>query len=415
MDTDMSEAELRKELIKQLGYDIANDAVWEQVWGHWQEIESGSYRKVLQRDADGDEWRESLVTEAERFLRRGKAAFGPIARQKAAPKMPPDPAPQFITSSEGKRAEATAIALAELAAGHPGVCAFREDVLRNRMLTEDEAIEFLHSKALALLSPAEMEHLGEPLLGHVGRLTSLRVGQLEDEHGVLRDALFVTVVIDRSGRAYRKSPVLTKPLLLQDEFNQDPKTWMLRSRGHWEVEMQVPVYGRLGAERIQIFRESTLDDLRVLAELLADLYLWWPHEAAMFVLTGDPPWFVPISSRYRAHGYSGAERAIITLEVEAWMPAETVARVYRARQRQITKGRMRSMGRPLEVFLFVSKKRRKSSKQLTWRELTEQWDSDHPTQAYDGNHRNFRRDYLDAQEKLVSPYGWEEEGPRWKG
>jgi hypothetical protein len=55
MDTDMSEAELRKELIKQLGYDIANDAVWEQVWGHWQEIESGSYRKVLQRDADGDE------------------------------------------------------------------------------------------------------------------------------------------------------------------------------------------------------------------------------------------------------------------------------------------------------------------------------------------------------------------------
>src|SRR5215207_2007336 len=374
MDTDMSEAELRKGLIKQLGYDIANDVVWEQVWGHWQEIESGSYRKVLQRDADGDEWRESLVTEADRFLRRAKAAFGQNARPRATPKMPPDPAPEIISNGEGMRAEATAAALAELASSHPGVCAFREDVLGSGTLTEDEAIAFLHSPALALLSPSEMEHLGEPLIGHVGRQTSSRVEQLEDEHGVLRDALLVTVVIDRPARAYRKSPVFTKPLLLRDEFNQDPKTWMLRSRGHWAVEMHVPVYGRLGAERIEIWRESTLDDLRMLAELLADLYLWWPHEAAMFVLTGDPPWFVPISSRYRAHDYSGAERAIITLDVEAWMPAETVARVYLARQRQITKGRMRSMGRPLEVFLFVSNKCRKSSKRLTWRELTEQWD-----------------------------------------
>jgi hypothetical protein len=135
----------------------------------------------------------------------------------------------------------------------------------------------------------------------------------------------------------------------------------------------------------------------------------------MFVLTGDPPWLAPISRRYRADGRSGAERAIITLDVEAWMPAEAVAGVYLARQRQLTKGRMRSMGRPLEVFLFVSKKRQKSRKRLTWRELTEQWDSHHPTQSYDGNQRNFRRDYLNAQEKLVSPYGWEEDGSGWRG
>ena len=142
----------------------------------------------------------------------------------------------------------TVIALADLASASSGVCAFREQVLCGQRLTENEAIEFMHSPALALLTPADMAKLEEPLVGHRSRITSMKFDHIADDQGVNRDAIRLTVVIDRP-EGPRKRPAILRTFMLQNEYKQDPATWIRQIRGHWEVEMQVPVYGRLGWER----------------------------------------------------------------------------------------------------------------------------------------------------------------------
>ena len=415
MDTNWTESEVRKWLVEKLGSSAGKDEVWE----YWKELEPFNFENVLWGDTDGDDWRKSLRKEAERFIRLGMSAFGDESRKPRERVDPSDPSDDILTPHERKRAKATALALAEHAAERvPEVAAFRKDVLPGRLLTEIEAGAFLRSRALSVFPASELQERGIPIVGHSSHVTRTQFDEVPDENGVARDGFRIHVHIDPPGgdtdwvRQFAFRGVANCTDL--DSKRTEKRFWDRATQG-WAVEMAVPSGVHVREGRRTIYRGSTLDGLRLIAESLASWYLWKPEAAAMFVLTGQPP-FSAMSSRAQAHDFEGAERAVVTLRVEAWMPAKTVTRVYVARQRRIAGTAIRSTARSLDVFVFMAERTRDLGNRPPWRQLMAEWNlkcavewKDEPSQVEkmqyaDGDWRNFRRDCMRAKANLLTRY-----------
>jgi hypothetical protein len=152
---------------------------------------------------------------------------------------------------------------------------------------------------------------------------------------------------------------------------------------------------------------------------------YWDQERALwFLLTNEAPPSEPIIADWprglRAGKYLSYGRVI--LQVEPWVPAETVTAYYRFLQ-VLTLGRIpRALSlRNLKLTRFVLNHLRRmvtadvrgrgdgASRMPTWRVLMSHWNEAHPESTYD-NERLFHRDFFRTARSVVRPYS-SKQGP----
>jgi hypothetical protein len=173
-------------------------------------------------------------------------------------------------------------------------------------------------------------------------------------------------------------------------------------------------------------RRSTFPSPEVL-ELLSEWLVeefegYWDRERALwFLLTDEAPSAEPIFSDIRPlrvgkHLSYGR----LILQVEPWVPAQTVTAYYRLLQVSILGHIPRALSlRNLKLARFVLNHLRHMvtaevrgkgvSGMPSWRALMMRWNKAHPKMAYD-NERLFHRDFFRTARSVVRPYG-SKQGP----
>jgi hypothetical protein len=126
---------------------------------------------------------------------------------------------------------------------------------------------------------------------------------------------------------------------------------------------------------------------------------------------GEPPQIEPVKARVRAAGGSKdrtLHRWVVSLDIEAWVPAEEVTRVYRNLQRQfIHEQGGRTEEGTYEVARFVWRELRKNDgSRLTWPALLERWKQAHPDGHRFKTYNNFRQFFVRGEEATVPRYKW---------
>ena len=151
--------------------------------------------------------------------------------------------------------------------------------------------------------------------------------------------------------------------------------------------------------------------LHELAGALALLYGWGAEEAALFVLTGAVPHVVPLTAvieRFDAVDEWEPERlrtrATITLRVEPWVGAETVALAYRALQRDAMGKDRKPVGRrELALVRFVLERLMAGGEPVgSWAQLARAWNEHHREDGWAyANPHNLKPAYERARRRLL--------------
>lgn len=151
-------------------------------------------------------------------------------------------------------------------------------------------------------------------------------------------------------------------------------------------------------DRIATSAGGGLERLRSLSRALAQRYGWTDAQASSFILTGATPLVPLVSSSVTANiEYSGLTR--ITLRVDPTLPAQTVAAAYQDVRGELVPGRLRSISEKHALLAsFVASR----STEETWHERMIAWNREHPEWSYDWR-SNFARDCARAQRRLLHP------------
>ncbi|TAM55772.1 MAG: hypothetical protein EPN50_10585 [Chloroflexota bacterium] len=157
---------------------------------------------------------------------------------------------------------------------------------------------------------------------------------------------------------------------------------------------------------VEVSHDSVLGRLAELSETLAKSYPWEPALAAAFVLEGAAPWASGIRVTRRQWMPLGRQarppRARITIEVEAWVPADVVTRAYRESQREVLDGHNRPLAeRSIQLVNFVLDAR-DAEPNVTWPALRERWNRAHPAAPFP-NFRNMRFTFERASRSILYP------------
>lgn len=267
---------------------------------------------------------------------------------------------KVLSSEEDRRALAFSEAIASQAGRIRDVARFRRTVLGGPLLTEDQAHAFLGSIALGVLSIELLQEGGIPVVGH--QIHSIRA---------LQDGVHLRHV----------------------EFWIDPPGATVERE--LEGSDKYPLNADLEWWGTEVWPGSVLDWLRALSDNLARHCKWSETEAAWFVLTGLPPFASPLRliarliEHDRVPNHVRYRRGQITLEVDAWVSAQTVLVAYREAQRLILAGEQGNAvrnrlpsARTLDVFLFAEHERDESGKLPPKRELARRWNEAHPDRRF---------------------------------
>ena len=215
------------------------------------------------------------------------------------------------------------------------------------------------------------------------------------------------------------------------------KAWSVDTGAESKDDVSLYWFGEEYPERFRGGYWSAIGGLDRLGDYLTltKKYPWNKDQALAFVLCGGVWQVKTVSGKGTnskglgptAHRFC---RCTISLEIEAWMPPELVAKAY-ARLKREMKGReegltrpatttRRSYGRATEVFRFVvgrseisvvSEKENLGKLVLpdSWRKLRELWDdhlpADHAWRYGENGHRNFHRDFMRGQEATTGDRG----------
>jgi hypothetical protein len=253
-------------------------------------------------------------------------------------------------------------AMTELFAGwahlYPEVIVFRDKGLGGRLLTEDEAHEFLASYATRILSFQKFLEWEIPIIGHTSKLLEYDPGLNEDE-------------IDHRATLRIDPPGITKTVRYAYPSEGDPNTmWKRQNKVLIPPNQRGPLL--MGEMPIVVISEelkyppflwpnSLVDNLYDIAEELMEA-LDWPDRdaAAWFMLTGKAPEVRPIEARWETkQGTYSSPQWRVRLTIPPWLPEKEVLRAYRLLRRQIPGGKkLPKTPTTLEVFRFVSEQER---------------------------------------------------------
>jgi len=302
--------------------------------------------------------------------------------------------PKFaLTEYEVGRAQALAEYHAKFASAQRKVRDFRDDILKGRLLTPEEADAFVTSVAICFASSFGFRRYGVPFIGHKATLVK---EETVSEQGEFYQQ--ISCYIEPSSESM-KQPVTVR-------FPVEERKWL-----DW-------VNKDGSFQQIMYCEDSLLDDLANLGESLAQEFGCVQQVAILFVLTGLPLVVQPISvgaTVEDSYGVYRYHRGTITLKIEPWVSADSVLRTYRQLQQQLfghPNHPIRSE-RLLELFRFVTHEMqivRNSEKywdhevvRPTWQELLDRWNQAHPSNIQYPHLSNFVRDYHRVKLSILLP------------
>jgi hypothetical protein len=248
---------------------------------------------------------------------------------------------------ERQCAETASLYLAKKAARLSEVRRFRQERLGGKLLTTEEAEEFLREELKA----------AEPDDRPLSDLDELRIAQVNGMG--LEELLEFVVPID--------SPAVGLSQLLF------PYEGLF---GTVELEKEIATN----------YRDLILD--------LAGTFPWHPYDAARFLLTGERPEVVPLELSYN--------RQVFTLNFAPWISEKSIRKAYRKCQKVVRGGDNRRMKeRTLAVMRFVIEHTDDKGKRPSWSQLTDLWNKEH-TGAWTFKDRfGMRKAYLRAAKELA--------------
>jgi hypothetical protein len=254
---------------------------------------------------------------------------------------------------ERECAETVSLYLAKKAATSPMVKHFRRERLGGKLLTTEEAEEFLRGELLKYLPDDPHSHswIDQSFIHDV------------DVAG-LEQLLDFPVPIDRW-----PAVGLSQQLLFPHEGSD----------------------GRI------VSHERIAKNYSDLCLYLAAIFPWDPYDAARFLLTGERPEVVPLELSYNRN------RRVFTLNFAPWISEKTLRKAYRKCQKVVQGGDNRRMQeRTLAVMRFVIKHTDDEGNRPSWSQLTDLWNKEH-TGAWTFKDRfGLRKAYLRAVKGLAS-------------
>ncbi len=257
------------------------------------------------------------------------------------------------------------------------------------MPSKVEAERLLGSPALYLLSAVELRKNSIPLWDHEAEVDHRR------EHvkpGKWKERVALKITWQKKSRILNYSI----PRRIHD--------------GQW-LEIPPHLWGSVSPfTQVEPFvrRGSAFDQLRAGCVWLADRFPWRPWDAVWFVLTNQTPFVSPVQAGMRswmsqADPVDAFHRSVLTLTVDPWLSSKSLARVFRAHQKELLGARNRGLGEnALQVFAFVVDREGPRGRRMPWPRLCEAWNRAHPDRMY-AEYRNFRGDYVRAREALLFP------------
>src|SRR5215212_1724322 len=406
----MSEEQLRARLAERLGQTSVSDM-------HWQLLEREGHvedaRKV------GEAGIEDLV-EAARALGpyvelmegvapspgRGEGRREGRSREYRMPEVDAKEARYVL-----ERAATLGEYLSLRASLHPDVRRFRDRILEGRFLTPQEAHAFIESPANSRFSPEFFEEAGVPLVGHTARFLDHGVVEEGDNGGFVE---FEVIYIDPPGDVF----VARLPVSV---FYDD----LIKARFPAKTRNPISAGPYSGAyptdERVYIpvYPDSVLDYLGWLSLRVSEhfCHAWDETQAAWFLLTGED-----IAPRAMAGHYDSADGedltyGTITLKIEPWIPANTVAAFYQHLQRDVLRQTPRAPSlRNLAVFRFVTGELKRLLVDASetediewspqWPEFMRRWNDLHRSEpSWTYRHLSkFKRDYYRGGRAVAEPY-----------
>ena len=314
----------------------------------WQDFEdSGDVDYALNEPETG---LEDLVLDTEnrlKYWRLGRGYAKPVGRSaRRAVEVE-------LSDYEKECAETASLYLAKKVASRPEVRRFRQERLGGRLLTSEEAKEFLKREALSDLSnfdPAEYT-------GH-----------------------YIAWVNEMSAEELAAYVV------------------PIRHKGISDEQDGIFPYSYRGGTMV-IGSRLKLDYGRLLLYLAA-IFPWAPGEAGWFLLTGERPEVVPLRFSYHRH------RQVFTLSFAPWISEKTVRKAYRKGQQLVQGGDNRRMkDRAVAVMRFVTEHTDDEGKRLlSWSQLTDLWNEQHPGEWSFKDRFGLRKAHLRAEEELASAW-----------
>jgi hypothetical protein len=255
---------------------------------------------------------------------------------------------------ERQCAETASLYLAKKAASRPEVRRFRQERLGGKLLTTEEAKEFLRGELLReesddLHSPNELPWTWSDIVGDM-RLVEL---------------LEFVVPIEQSavGSSQR---------------------------------MLFPYEGAIGRMYSEMEIAKNYSELCL---YLAGIFPWHPYDTALFLLTGKRPEVVPLELFYNRY------RRVFTLNFAPWISEKTIRKAYRKCQRVVQGGDNRRMQeRTLAVMRFVTEHTDDEGKRSTWSQLTDLWNEHYPGEWRFKDRFGMRKTYLRAEKELARPW-----------
>src|SRR5215216_5395023 len=297
---------------------------------------------------------EDLVQEAEtrlKYWRIGRGHEKPVGRSaRTAVEVELEP-------YEKECAETVSLYLAKKAATSPKVKRFRQERLGGKLLTTEEAEEFLRGELLKDL-PDDLHSLSRLDQSFIAEVDVMGLEQLLD----------FTVPIDRW-----PAVGLSQHLLFPHEGSD----------------------GRI------VSHERIAKNYSDLCLYLAAIFPWDPYDAARFLLTGERPEVVPLELSYNRN------RRVFTLNFAPWISEKTFRRAYRKCHKAVQGGDNRRMKeRTLAVMRFVTEHTDDEGRRLrSWSQLTDLWNEQHPGEWSFKDRFGLRKAYLRAEEELAGVWG----------
>jgi hypothetical protein len=313
----------------------------------WQDLKDERY--VSDALSEPDTGLEDLVLAAETRLKYWRIGRG---REKPVGRSAHRPVEVELEPYEKECAETASLYLAKKVASLPMVRRFRQDRLGGKLLSTEEAEEFLRGELLKdvpddLRSLSKLERSWIDYVGFMG----------------LEELLEFLVPFDRPAVG------LSQHLLFPYE-----------------------------AESGTIYsREKVAKDYSDLCLHLVAIYPWDPHDTARFLLTGERPEVVSLELSYNRHS------RVITLNFAPWISEKTFRKAYRKCQKVVQGGDNRRMNeRTLAVMRFVTEHTDAEGNRPPWPRLTGLWNEKHPGEWRIKDRFGLRKVYMRAAEELVA-------------
>lgn len=289
-----------------------------------------------------------------------------------------------LSREEKRRIEVQRELYAKIAAAHPRVRGCRARYLDGCILTNTEARDFLNSRALALLSR-------DDLRAEAMSLTGLRVEDEREgpENGPGGEAEWVR----RLKIGWPGGP--------SHEFVIRDALW---SPANYAV-LKYPLKDQ-GVAELQVRGGSVLNDIREGAEYISPAFGWSVAETVWFILTASVPKLEAVHPHVSNWSMVDHTHEQITLVIQPWVSAESVASVYRSAQTWALGRKARTIGTDkLDLFEFVEARRGKEGRLPPWPTLYTLWRRARKIGREDRRDawRGFQRDYGRIRDELFFP------------